>query len=60
MNVARFVKADPEDALSAACDKFARRFRAVEEAALAQGRRLEDMDLAEMDALWDQVKAQEA
>ena len=60
VNVARFVKADPEDALSAACDKFARRFRAVEEAALAQGRAMEDMDLAELDALWDQAKAQEA
>ena len=60
VNVARFVKADPEDALSAACDKFARRFRGVEEAALAQGRRLEDMSLAEMDALWDQVKRKEA
>ena len=60
VNVARFVKADPEDALSAACDKFARRFRGVEEAALAQGRRLEDMSLAEMDALGDQVKRKEA
>ena len=60
VNVARFVKADPEDALSAACDKFARRFRAVEEAALAQGRAMEDMGLAELDALWDQAKAQEA
>ena len=60
VNVARFVKADPEDALSAACDKFARRFRAVEEASLAHGRAMEDMDLAELDALWDQAKAQEA
>ena len=60
VNVARYVKTDPEEALSQACDKFARRFRAVEEAAQAQARRLEDMTLAEMDALWDKVKAQEA
>ena len=60
VNVARFVHTDPEEALSGACDKFARRFRAVEEAALAQGRRLEDMTLAEMDVLWDQVKEQES
>lgn len=59
VNVARFVKADPEDALSAACDKFARRFRGVEDAARSQGRALEDMTLEEMDALWDGVKRQE-
>ena len=60
VNVARFVKVDPEEAMTGACDKFARRFRAVEEGALAQGRSLEEMTLAEMDALWDKVKAEEA
>ncbi|WP_294515372.1 nucleoside triphosphate pyrophosphohydrolase [uncultured Intestinimonas sp.] len=60
VNVARFVKADPETAMTAACDKFARRFRAVEEAARAQGKDLTSMTLAEMDALWDAVKQQEA
>ena len=60
VNVARFVKADPEAAMTAACDKFARRFRAVEEAARAQGKDLSSMTLAEMDALWDAVKQQEA
>ena len=60
VNVARYAKVDPEEALSGACDKFARRFRGVEEAALAQGRRLEDMTLPEMDALWDRVKEQES
>lgn len=60
VNVARFVKVDPETAMTAACDKFARRFRAVEEAARAQGKDLSSMTLAEMDALWDAVKQQEA
>ena len=60
VNVARFVKVDPETAMTAACDKFARRFRAVEEAARAQGKDLASMTLAEMDALWDAVKQQEA
>lgn len=60
VNVARFVKVDPETAMTAACDKFARRFRAVEEAARAQGKELSSMTLAEMDALWDAVKQQEA
>lgn len=59
VNVARFVKTDPEEALCAACDKFARRFRQVEKAAKAGGRTLEEMTLAEMDALWDRAKQQE-
>lgn len=60
VNVARFVKVDPEDALGRACDKFSRRFRQVEESAAAQGKSLEDMTLSEMDALWDQAKKREA
>ena len=60
VNVARFVKVDPEDALSVACDKFARRFRQVEASAAAQGKTLDEMTLAEMDRLWDEAKKQEA
>ena len=56
VNAARFLKVDPEDALHAASDKFSARFRRVEEAAAAQGRRMENMTLAEMDRLWDEVK----
>ena len=59
VNVARFVKSDPEEALAGACDKFSRRFRQVEEAAAAQGKALEEMTLAEMDQLWDQAKETE-
>ena len=58
VNVGRFLKLDPEVSLTAATDKFARRFRRVEEAAGAQGKKLEDMTLAEMDALWDEAKKQ--
>ena len=60
VNVARFVKVDPEDAMTAACDKFARRFRQVEQAARSQGKELSRMTLAEMDGLWDQAKQREA
>lgn len=56
VNAARFLKLDPENCLNAATDKFLARFRRVEEAAAAQGRRLDDMTLAEMDALWDRIK----
>lgn len=60
VNVARFLRIDPEVALGKACDKFGRRFRAVEEAAQAGGKHLENMTLAEMDLLWDEVKRTEA
>lgn len=56
VNVARFVKADPEQALERACDKFIRRFAHVEEQANASGKKLEEMSLSEMDMLWDVAK----
>ena len=47
---------DPEDALHRACDKFDRRFRAVEEAA---DKPLSECSEAELLALWDRAKAQD-
>ena len=55
-NISRFLQVDPEDALNAASNKFIQRFAYVESTATAQGRRLEDMALAEMDALWEEAK----
>ena len=54
VNAARFVKVDPEVALQRATEKFIARFRRVEE--LAGDRPMEDMDLAELDKLWEQAK----
>lgn len=59
VNCARFMKVDPEGALRAASTRFSRRFRHVEAEAEAQGRSLHDMDLAAMDELWEQAKAEE-
>lgn len=59
VNVARFLPADPEETLHGACDKFAARFRHMEEFALGEGRDMETMSLSELDALWDRVKEQE-
>ena len=56
VNAARFLKVDPEQALTGTSDKFIRRFSYVEKAALEQGRRLETMTLEEMDKLWDEAK----
>jgi len=58
-NLARHLEIDPEQALRRANSKFTRRFRAIEAALAAEGRRPEDSDLAEMDRLWDQAKAAE-
>ncbi|MCI2106191.1 MAG: nucleoside triphosphate pyrophosphohydrolase [Intestinimonas sp.] len=59
VNVARFTDTDPEDAMGGACEKFARRFRRMEEMAQSQGNQLERMTLAEMDKLWDRAKQEE-
>ncbi len=58
-NLARHLGIDPEAALRAANAKFVRRFGAIEAALAAQGRRPEESDLAEMDALWDAAKVAE-
>jgi ATP diphosphatase len=58
-NLARHLKIDPEAALRAANAKFTRRFAAIEAALALSGRRPEDSDLAEMDALWNAAKARE-
>ncbi len=58
-NLARHLKIDPEAALRAANEKFTRRFRLIEADLKAAGKRPEDSDLAEMDALWDAAKARE-
>jgi len=58
-NLARHLKIDPEAALRAANAKFTRRFRAIEAALADRGKRPEDSDLAEMDALWNAAKERE-
>lgn len=58
-NLARHLGIDPEEALRVTNAKFTRRFGHIEAALAAQGRRPEDSDLAEMDALWNAAKAAE-
>jgi XTP/dITP diphosphohydrolase len=59
VNYARFLKLNAEDALEKANRKFIRRFEAVERLAADEGRTLGNMSLAEMDQLWEAVKAAE-
>lgn len=57
VNLTRHLKLDAEGLLSAANDKFARRFRAVEERIKASGKAMGDCTLEELDAAWNEVKA---
>ena len=59
VNLARHLELDGETALRQANAKFERRFRAIEDALRARGRRLGDASLDEMEALWQQAKAAE-
>lgn len=56
VKVARFAGIDPEQAAHAACEKFIRRFSAMETAAANDGTALEQCTLAQMLSLWQQAK----
>ncbi|MDQ1265339.1 MAG: Nucleoside triphosphate pyrophosphohydrolase [Bacteroidota bacterium] len=59
VNAARFEGNVPEEALQFTNEKFTRRFQYIEEKAESMGRKLTDMTLAEMDAIWDEAKGKE-
>lgn len=56
VKVARFAGIDPEQAAHAACEKFIRRFAAMETAAANDGTALEQCTLEQMLTLWQQAK----
>ena len=56
VNFARFLQVDAENALERTNKKFITRFRYIEEQARAQNKDLNNMTLAEMDALWNEAK----
>lgn len=56
VNWARWLGVEPESALRATNARFYRRFRYIEQQAAAQGRPLDELSLAEMDALWEAAK----
>ena len=60
VNAARFLDIDPEAALHAASDKFARRFRLVEQTAAQRGQDLKALSLDALNALWDEAKQAKA
>src|SRR3984885_15131902 len=59
VNLARHLRADPEAVLRQTNRKFERRFAAIERALAAQGKTPFEATLAEMEALWNEAKAEE-
>src|SRR5689334_1634242 len=56
VNIARFLKVDPEQALRGTNSKFRRRFDFVEKGLEAQGKSLKESTVEEMESLWQQAK----
>ena len=56
INLARKCKIDAESALQRATDKFVARFNRLEDELRMRGKQLGDVELPEMDAIWDQIK----
>ncbi len=56
VNLARKASLDAETALQGATDKFVARFHRLEDELQARGKQLGDVDLAELDAIWDAIK----
>lgn len=59
VNLARFLKIDPESALRSTNRKFEERFKKLEKIAKERGKQLKDMSLSEMDTLWEDIKNEE-
>jgi MazG family protein len=59
VNLARFLKVDPEIALKRANAKFSQRFRSMEKLAREGGREFKNLPREEMEALWDLAKRTE-
>lgn len=56
VNLARFMKLDPEEALALTNNKFKQRFSYIEDKLREAGKSFEDTDLKEMDQWWEEAK----
>ena len=56
VNLARFVKVDPEQALRRTNTKFRERFSYIERKLAERGKKIEESNLDEMDELWREAK----
>jgi XTP/dITP diphosphohydrolase len=60
VNYARFLQVDAEGVLERTNKKFIYRFQQMETIAASRGKKLQDLSLTEMDAIWNEVKKQNA
>jgi tetrapyrrole methylase family protein / MazG family protein len=58
VDLARYYQVEPESALREANSRFRKRFSFIEMKARSSGKKVSDLSLDEMLALWDQAKAQ--
>lgn len=56
VNLARFYKISPDEAMLHANEKFARRFNYVEQSVKNSGKQFSDYTLQQLDAFWDEAK----
>ncbi len=56
VNLSRFIKVSPEDALRKTISRFISRFQHIEEYAFREGIELHSLSLQEMDRLWNEAK----
>jgi len=56
VNLARFLRIDPEDALRRTIEKFISRFQYIERSLRKKGTSIHQSSLAEMDCLWEEAK----
>jgi len=56
VNLSRFLRLNPEDALRKATDKFSQRFHKVEQNYTDQGKDIHQASLQDMDKIWNKIK----
>lgn len=59
VNIARFYKISPEEAMIHANEKFLRRFQYVEQKVLESGKTFADFTLQQLDEFWNEAKTLE-
>jgi len=58
VNIARYLKIDPESALKRANRKFKSRFQYMENELAKEGKTVDQVSLDEMEALWQKAKSE--
>jgi XTP/dITP diphosphohydrolase len=56
INYARFLNIDPDNALAKTNKKFLDRFQSMEKIVAENGQRMTDLNLQQMDEIWNEVK----